>query len=126
MEHTYGKEACQAKLRASRDALEVIQGKWRIPIIVSLTYGNKRFGEIKKDIEDISPKMLSQELKELEMNKLISRTLYDSMPVTVEYALTPLGASLNNLLQELLQWGIHFRSEMTGKEMKVPELAEHD
>lgn len=126
MEQTYGKEACQAKLRASRDALEVIQGKWRIPIIVSLTYGNKRFGEIKKDIEDISPKMLSQELKELEMNKLISRTLYDSMPVTVEYALTPLGKSLNNLLQELLQWGIHFRTEMTGKERKLPEVVEQE
>jgi DNA-binding HxlR family transcriptional regulator len=126
MEHTNGKEACQAKLRASRDALEVIQGKWRIPIIVSLTYGNKRFGEIKKDIEDISPKMLSQELKELEMNKLISRTLYDSMPVTVEYSLTPLGKSLNNLLQELLQWGIHFRTEMIGKEHKLPEVVEQD
>jgi len=71
MEKSNGKEACLVKLRASRDALEVIQGKWRIPIIVSLTYGNKRFGEIRKDIEDISPKMLSQELKELEMNKLI-------------------------------------------------------
>ena len=126
MEKTSGKEACQVKLRASRDALEVIQGKWRIPIIVSLLYGNKRFGEIRKDISDISPKMLSQELKELEMNKLISRTLYDSMPVTVEYALTPLGKSLNNLLQELLEWGIHFRSEMTGKERKLPELVELD
>lgn len=126
MEQTYGKEACQAKLRASRDALEVIQGKWRIPIIVSLTYGNKRFGEIRKDIEDISPKMLSQELKELEMNKLISRTLYDSMPVTVEYALTPLGKSLNNLLQELLEWGIHFRSEMIGTKKLIPEGAEQN
>lgn len=124
MEKSNGKEACLVKLRASRDALEVIQGKWRIPIIVSLTYGNKRFGEIRKDIEDISPKMLSQELKELEMNKLISRTLYDSMPVTVEYALTPLGRSLNNLLQELLEWGIHFRSEMIGKEKGVHEVVE--
>ncbi len=126
MERTSGKEACQVKLRASRDALEVIQGKWRIPIIVSLLYGNKRFGEIRKDISDISPKMLSQELKELEMNKLISRTLYDSMPVTVEYALTPLGQSLDKLLQELLTWGTHFRQEMTGKEEKLTELVEHN
>ena len=122
MEKSNGKEACLVKLRASRDALEVIQGKWRIPIIVSLTYGNKRFGEIRKDIEDISPKMLSQELKELEMNKLISRTLYDSMPVTVEYALTPLGLSMNKLLEELLAWGIHFREEMTRKEEKLSEV----
>jgi DNA-binding HxlR family transcriptional regulator len=80
-----------------------------------LTYGNKRFGEIQRDIEDISPKMLSQELKSLEMNKIIKRTLYDTMPVTTEYSLTPLGQSMNNLLKEILNWGIHFRKEVVGK-----------
>jgi DNA-binding HxlR family transcriptional regulator len=109
------KQFCQFKLMASRDALEVIQGKWRIPIIISLTYGNKRFGEIQRDIADISPKMLSQELKALEMNKIIKRTLYDTMPVTTEYSLTPLGLSMDNLLEEMLQWGIHFRKEVVGK-----------
>lgn len=108
-------QVCQFKLMASRDALEVIQGKWRIPIIISLTYGNKRFGEIQRDIEDISPKMLSQELKSLEENKIVSRKLHDSMPVSVEYSLTPLGLSLQSLLQELLQWGLHFRSELIEK-----------
>lgn len=108
-------KTCNFKLMASRDALAVIQGKWRLPIIISLTYGPKRFGEIKKDIEDISPKMLSQELKELEHNKLITRNIYDSMPVTVEYALTPLGKSLKKLLDELLDWGLHFRKEVMGK-----------
>ena len=107
--------ACPFRLRASRDALEIIQGKWRIPIIISLTYGTKRFGEIQRDIADVSPKMLSQELKALEENKIISRTLYDSMPVTVEYALTPLGQSMNKLLNELLNWGNHFRKEIVGK-----------
>lgn len=107
-------QVCQFKLMASRDALEVIQGKWRIPIIISLTYGNKRFGEIQRDIEDISPKMLSQELKSLEMNKIIKRTLYDTMPVTTEYSLTPLGLSMNSLLEEILNWGIHFRKEVVG------------
>ncbi len=106
---------CQYKLMASRDALAVIQGKWRIPIIISLTYGNKRFGDIQKDIEDISPKMLSQELKALEESKIISRKLYDSMPIMVEYSLTPLGISMQKLLDELLKWGIHFRNEIVGK-----------
>ncbi len=109
------KATCQHKLMASRDALEVIQGKWRIPIIISLSYGDKRFGEIKSDISDISPKILSQELKALEMNKIISRTVYDSMPVTVEYALTPLGNSLKPLLEEVLKWGIHFRKVIINK-----------
>lgn len=109
------KETCQFKLKATRDALEVIQGKWRIPIIISLEYGKKRFGEIQKDIVDISPKMLSQELKALEINKIIIRTVYDSSPVTVEYSLTPLGRSMKPLLQEVLNWGLHFRKELIEK-----------
>ncbi|MGC3945432.1 MAG: helix-turn-helix domain-containing protein [Chryseolinea sp.] len=107
---------CQQKLKMSRDALEVIQGKWRLPIVLALTFGNKRFGEIQRDIVDISPKMLSQELKALEENKIITRTLYDSMPVTVEYSLTPLGKSMKKMLDEILAWGSHFRKEILGKE----------
>jgi DNA-binding HxlR family transcriptional regulator len=110
------KEAtCQYELMSARDAMEVIQGKWRIPIIISLTYGDKRFGELQRDISDISPKMLSQELKVLEENKIITRTLYDSMPVTVEYSLTPLGRSMQKLLVEIRNWGKHFRKEIIGK-----------
>jgi len=106
---------CQQKLRVSRDALEVIQGKWRLPIVISLTFGSKRFGEIQREIVDISPKMLSQELKALEENKIIERTVYDSKPVTVEYTLTPLGKSLNNILEELMKWGDRLRKEILGK-----------
>lgn len=110
------KEAmCQHKLMVTRDALEVIQGKWRLPIVLALTFGVKRFGEIQRDIADISPKMLSQELKALEENKIITRTVYDTMPVTVEYSLTPLGASMKKMLDELLNWGSHFRKEVVGK-----------
>lgn len=105
-------QGCQFKLMVSRDALEIIQGKWRLPIIISLISGKKRFGEIQRDISDISPKMLSQELKALEMNKIIKRTLYDSMPVTVEYSLTPLGMSMRKMLDELISWGSHFRKEI--------------
>ncbi|UII20745.1 winged helix-turn-helix transcriptional regulator [Fulvivirga ligni] len=108
-------EVCQQKLMISRDAMEVIQGKWRLPIVLALTFGNKRFGELQRDIGDISPKMLSQELKSLEMNKIITRTLYDSMPVTVEYSLTPLGHSMHKLLDEILDWGVHFRKEIMEK-----------
>ena len=110
-------DVCQYKLMVSRDTLEVIQGKWRLPIIISLTHGNKRFGEIQRDIADISPKMLSQELKALEVNQIITRTLYDSMPITVEYSLTPLGKTMNNLLEEIINWGVHFRKEILGKDL---------
>lgn len=108
-------EVCQGKLLVARDAIELIQGKWRIPIIISLTGREKRFGEIQRDIADISPKMLSQELKALELNKIITRTMYDSMPVTVEYSLTPLGKSSMKLIDELLKWGLLFRKEVLNK-----------
>ncbi len=107
--------SCQHKLMVTRDALEVIQGKWRLPIVLSLTFGDKRFGEIQREIVDISPKMLSQELKALEVNKIITRTVYDSMPVTVEYSLTPLGKSMRKMLDEILDWGVVFRKEVVGK-----------
>lgn len=100
----------------TRDAVEVIQGKWRLPIVLALTFGSKRFGELQRDIVDISPKMLSQELKALEESKIITRTLYDSMPVTVEYTLTPLGFSMKKMLDELLKWGVHLREEVIGKQ----------
>ncbi|MEO6355827.1 MAG: helix-turn-helix domain-containing protein [Ferruginibacter sp.] len=106
---------CQQKLMVTRDAVEVIQGKWRLPIVLALTFGSKRFGELQRDIVDISPKMLSQELKALEENKIITRTMYDSMPVIVEYSLTPLGKSMNKMLEEVLKWGVHFREEILRK-----------
>lgn len=106
---------CQHKMMVTRDVLEVLQGKWRIPIIIALTFGKKRFGEIQKDIVDISPKMLSQELKSLEQNKIILREVYDSMPVTVEYSLTPLGNSIKKLLSEILNWGNYYRKENVGR-----------
>ena len=94
-----------------RDVLELIQGKWRVPIIISLTYGKKRFGEIQKDIPDISPKMLSQELKALESFLMIERLIVNQYPVLVEYRLTELGLSLQAVLDEMLGWGISFRKK---------------
>ena len=105
-------KTCQFKLMAARDALEVIQGMWRFPIIIALSDGKKRFGELKREITEISPKMLSQELKSLETNKMITRSLLNTMPITVEYELTPLGTSSFKLLDELLEWGLHFREEI--------------
>jgi DNA-binding HxlR family transcriptional regulator len=108
-------EVCHAKLKASRDAIEVIQGKWRIPILICLSFGERRFGEIKKEIPDISPKMLSQELKLLEENNLIHRKVQPTTPVGIFYDLSPLGHSLQKLLNELMSWGMHFRKETLKK-----------
>jgi DNA-binding HxlR family transcriptional regulator len=108
-------EVCHAKLKASRDAIEAIQGKWRIPILVCLSFGERRFGEIRKEIPDISPKMLSQELKLLEENNLIQRKVQPTTPVSIFYTLSPLGHSLKKLLNELMAWGLHFRKETLKK-----------
>ena len=96
------------------DALEAISGKWRIPIIISLTYGNKRFGEIHRDITGISPKMLAKELHALEQSKLVNRTVFDSKPVTIEYELTALGNTLKDMLDEVHKWGEYYRSVILG------------
>ena len=107
---------CQKKLMASRDCLDVILGKWRIPIIISLMHGAKKFGQINKDISDISPKMLSQELKALEENKIIERQVFDAKPVSIEYRLTAFGNSIQPLLNEILNFGQQFRKLMIRSE----------
>lgn len=98
-----------------RDALDVLSGKWKLQIIVSLILGTKRFSEILKEVEGITAKMLSKELKDLEMNDLVKRKVYDTMPVTVEYSLTEYGKSLENLLNELNAWGVKHREHILSK-----------
>ncbi len=116
------KSVCQEKLKTIRDVLELIQGKWRIPIIIALTYGEKRFGEIQKDIPDISPKMLSQELKALESYLMIERKIIDHYPVRVEYGLTDLGKSMHNMMDEMLSWGVCFREKNISSVNKRDEI----
>jgi DNA-binding HxlR family transcriptional regulator len=105
-------DTCMGKIQPVADALYVLNGKWKIPILISLTFGTKRFSEISKDIPKITDRMLSKELRELEMNQLITRTVYDSFPVTVEYALTEYGKSLDNLILELGKWGVQHRKRI--------------
>lgn len=98
-----------------RDALEVLNGKWKLPIIISLTFGNKRFKQIIHEIPGLTDKSLSKELKELEANQLIRRTVYDTFPPTVEYSITEHGRSLEKVINELRKWGIVHRLQIMGK-----------
>lgn len=98
-----------------RDALEVLNGKWKLPIIISLTFGNKRFKQIINEIPGLTDKSLSKELKELEANQLIRRTVYDTFPPTVEYSITEHGRSLEKVINELRKWGIVHRLQIMGK-----------
>ena len=86
--------------------LAIVGGKWKWLIIYKLwNNGIQRYGELKKSIPHITHKMLSQQLKELELEKLISRNEYHQIPPKVEYALTEKGISLIPILQLMSQWG---------------------
>ncbi len=114
-----GKEAFQPQhskeMRAIRDSMDVLHGKWTIAIISSICYYNKRrFSDILNDVDGISNRMLSKELKELEINKLIERTVLDTQPVTVQYELTEHGRTLQTLIHNLTRWGMEHRKKIIG------------
>lgn len=100
---------------AINDTLNVMQGKWKLPIIGSLLYGKKRFKEMERLIPKITPRMLSKELKDLEINGIVKRTVYDAIPVAVEYELTSSAKSLNNVLDAMVKWGLQHRKNMIVK-----------
>ena len=110
------KEQHKKAMMAVRDSMDVLNGKWKISIISSICYYNKRrFSDILNDVVGISNKMLSKELKELEINKLIRRTVLDTQPVTVLYELTEHGKTLQTIINNLTDWGVQHRKEIFGK-----------
>ena len=114
---------CKATLKAVADALYVIGGKWKLRIIVALKDGNKRFNEMQRLIEGISAKVLSSELKDLELNGFIRRNVFTSTPVVVEYELTKYADTLDEVLQSLSEWGAMHR-EKVRKSMKKKKPVE--
>lgn len=98
------------QIMAVHDAMDVLNGKWKISIISSICYYNqRRFSDILNDVSGISNKMLSKELKELEVNKLVKRTVLDTQPVTVQYNLTEYGLTLQTIINNLAEWGMKHR-----------------
>ncbi len=96
---------CKLRLRSIGDALYVIGGKWNLRIIVALREGNKRFNEIQRTVDGISARVLSGELKDLELNGFVKRVVHTTSPVVVEYELTAYADTLNSVLQSLSDWG---------------------
>ncbi|MBC9931042.1 winged helix-turn-helix transcriptional regulator [Chitinophaga qingshengii] len=95
---------------ALNDALNVFTGKWKLHVIGALTTGRKRFSEIEKFIPDINPRMLSKELKDLEINGIVSRTVQD--PGFVEYELTKSGREIKPVFDAMITWGLAHRQEI--------------
>lgn len=110
-----GALACTESLLAMRDTLETLGGKWKLQILHYLTINEKEkntFKKIERGIRGISAKMLSKELKDLELNKLVTRTVVHSKPVTVEYSITEYGKTTSNITEMLVNWGISHRRKI--------------
>jgi DNA-binding HxlR family transcriptional regulator len=108
---------CKSKLNSIADALYAIGGKWKLRLIVALMEGNKRFNELQRLVEGISAKVLSTELKELELNGFVNRKVFTGIPVIIEYELSEYAQTLEGLLKALSEWGAMHR-EKVRKEMK--------
>ena len=108
---------CKATLNSVADALYVIGGKWKLRIIVALKDGTKRFNEMQRLIDGISAKVLSTELKDLELNGFIRRNVFTTTPVVVEYELTDYADTLGDVLHTLSEWGA-MHKEKVKKSMK--------
>lgn len=120
------KAQCNAHLGAVGDALYVIGGKWKLRIIAALSEGNRRFNELQRLVEGISARVLSNELKDLELNGFVIRKVYADMPVVIEYELTDYSQTLNTVLSALNEWGTMHRNKIMGHSNIVENVLEND
>lgn len=110
---------CQVRMQAISDAMSLLSGKWKFHILGTLIEGNTLgFMDLLREINGIGTKMLSKELQDLEMNNLISRTVMNTKPITVEYSITEYGKSLSSLIDELAKWGGEYRRSVYEKGKK--------
>jgi DNA-binding HxlR family transcriptional regulator len=126
LEISNGKDSaseCKSRLNAIADALYAIGGKWKLRIVVGLLHGTKRFNELQRLIDGISAKVLSAELKELEINGFVKRKVLMGTPVIVEYELTKYADTLGGVLDKLSEWGAMHR-ENVRKSMKKKKTVE--
>jgi DNA-binding HxlR family transcriptional regulator len=95
------------------DTIYVIGGKWKLPIIFAMCYGKyQRFKEIERNLPGITSRMLTRELKDMELNKLITRTVYPDTPVRIEYEVTEYCKTLVPLVQNMIDWGTLHRQKL--------------
>ena len=93
-------------------ALDLVGGKWKMPILWRLRESTRRYGELRADIPDITTKMLTQQLRELERDGFITRTVYPVVPPKVEYNLTDRGRRTIPIIESLRSWGLELMKEV--------------
>ena len=107
----------------ARRIFEVVSGRWGPLVVMALKRGKKRHGELRRELGGISQKMLIQTLRNLEHNGLVEREVYPVVPPKVEYSLTPLGASLQPLLEAICQWSERHLEEVEGARLAAGQTA---
>lgn len=106
---------CTKRILAVLDAMDTLNGRWKVSILMSLYYRDMKFMELQREITGISGKMLSRELKVLEANELVRRTVLNTQPITVSYSLTSYGKTLETVINSMADWGIRHRKKIIGK-----------
>ncbi len=107
--------------RGAGCSLYVLHGKWKLPIIVALSSGNKRFNELQKTVKGIAAKVLSHELKELELNCFVLRKVHNTTPVIIEYELTDYSNTLGAVVNSLREWGTMHREKIRSRLRQTAE-----
>lgn len=115
---------CAHNLLAIKDTLNVLSGKWMIPVIGILRMnGRLHFRDMITQLPGISAKVLTATLREMEVNMIVSRTVLETKPVKVAYELTEYGATLENVIFEMLNWGLTHRTQITGRnKLNIPPM----
>jgi len=107
-------EECRRARLFLQDTLDVVGGKWKLVLISILRGGKLKFRELSREA-GISPRILSKELKEMEMNGLVTRTVLDTRPIAVEYELTPYSNTLSAVIIAMHEWGKKHRQKIVGQ-----------
>jgi DNA-binding HxlR family transcriptional regulator len=116
------KAECADSLKNVLDALYVLNGKWKLPVILCLMQASKRFNEIQHEVTGISAKVLANELKDLEQNDFIIRKICPTTPITILYEATEYSRTLKSVLAELSGWGRQHRERIKQSMRKHSEL----
>lgn len=108
---------------AVNDTLNALRGKWKLPLITALLHSTKRFSDLQRALPGITPRILAKELRELELNSIVERRVHDTMPVLIDYQLTPSAYSLKQVLDQMIAWGIAHKACVVGASVEVKEEA---
>jgi DNA-binding HxlR family transcriptional regulator len=106
-----------------QQTIALIGDKWKIIVICTLAEGTKRFGELQRAMDGITPKVLTRQLRDLERDGLVQRTVFPEVPPRVEYALTTLGRSLLPILGQLHEWAVENSAALLARHASAEKSA---